>query len=840
MSKKWMKNLFGCSLAAGMFLISACGVSNGETSSSSSSSESSDSSVETPVTPEVDLRVAYAEDKILQSYAGTSSMEAFGERFENYLMDDFSISAFRNEYESRQIIIRPNVDIESYDVTVSDFTCDGNVLPASAFDLRHEYYHEVTTIMSTESTMQPGMYPDAMLPLSAAKEYKINKIKANENQGVLVTVKVPKDQAVGTYTGTFTVKTDGTTQTMNATVEVLDYTVPEEVTVKSCMQVSSGHLAYLEAEVTQERYDKIVDSLKDFRLGVQWLYGMTVDTTRDEVVQQVADAQVEYMLKAAQDPAVPSYGLTTNGKVHSYYGAVLKTEWFMIYLKTYVEASVEHNVDLFKKAYVYMGSIIDEPEGWGQIAMERVDYVCTQLEECLTEAAEYAESLGGSQELIQSILNLSHVVTTRIDSPANYQKVDTYCTEPQYYDSSAKVDDYREHRENGGDYWLYTCCNPKTPYPTLHIDDNGVSARVMYWMMRDYDMTGFLMWETIGTGDGFPDHANSKPLHGIEQYEDVMRNNTDVGDGYYYYPGKVFGLDNSVPSIRLFYMRDGAEDYDVITDLENRLYPALSTEYEAAIDGTGILNELYGSMYLLNQVYCTSGDIATAKDVLNKLMVWAEDGVAISDYQVAANGNVTAKIYAPQGVEVKINGKVATGVASGKGLVYEVNEKSSVFQLEIGGETLTWGCEATNIFEIDADKVSFLDEMQNVVENVPVAAHKYEGTVDTLKIDVTETVHTMAYALEDGALTADSESLFVYVYLDAPEKIQMSLNVRGKVKRIVDSVYVHPGYNVLRFDRLCDLEWKKIKDATSLQFSFQRPESVTTFTLNVQAINVVN
>lgn len=838
MAKNMLKNVVALSMAAGMLFSTACG----------SFGDNSNSSVTPKPALDATLRVAYAEDKILQSYEGSSSLEAFGERFEGYLLNNFTISAFRNEYESRHVVITPNIDVAAYDMKVSDFKCGDNVLPATAFDLRHEYYHEISTIMSADSTMQPGMYPDAMLPLSAAKEYKINSIKANENQAVLVTVKVPKEQAAGIYTGTITVTLDGKEEKMSATVEVLDYTLSDEVQAKSATQVSTKHLAYLEADVTQERYDKIVQSLNEFRLSVQWLYGMRVDTTRDEVVRQTAEEQIPYMLEAAKNPVVSAYGFSTNGKYDAVYGSALNTDWFMIFLKAYVEASLENQVDLFAKAYTYMGSIIDEPEQ-SELLMAKVDYVCQQYETCLEEAAEYARTLAqesnytGSKEfadtLVESILDVEHIVTTRIDSPGGYELVDTYCTEPQYYDSSAKVDDYREHRENGGDYWMYTCCNPKTPYPTIHIDDNGVSARVMYWMMRDYDIAGYLIWEAIGTGDAFPDHANSKPLYGIEQYEDVMRNNTDVGDGYYYYPGKVFGLDNSVPSLRLFYLRDGIEDYDAITALENTLYPALSKTYNATLDATGVLDEMYSYMYNLNQVYCTSADVAKAKDALNTLMVWADDGIAISDYKLLANGNVSAKVYAPNDVEIKINGEKATGLVSGDGVVYTVNGKMSALTVEANGRTLTLGCDTTSIFTIDAEKVSFQNAMQEELTSVNVIANKYNGTVDTLRVQATEDMYSMSYSLADKAINADTETIMMYVYLDAPEKIKMSLNVRGKVRRIVDAVYLRPGYNVLRFDRLCDLEWNKIRNATQLVFTFDKPETVKTFTLDIEAINVV-
>ena len=829
---KFIKKALAIALSAGFVLSAGCAAP--PTSNLPPQGPPTDNGV--PV--EATLRVGYIEDKILQTYDTTDALKKFGERFNAYLFEDFSISTFKNEYESRNVIITPDKNVESYDLTISDLTSGSNVLSKNCFDIRHAYYHEVSTIMSTESTMMPGMYPDAMIPLSAAKEYKINKIKANENQAVMLTVKVPETQPAGVYTGTITVNLDGEVFTKTATVEVLDYVLPEQVTVNSLVQLTTDNLAYLEADCTQEMYDKVKSMITDFRMGVQWLYGMNVGTNSEDVVRQIADEQIPYMLEAAQNPKVAGYGLTTNGQADTYYGSILNANRFMIYLKKYVDASVLHGVDLFKKAYVYMGSIIDEPDAWGTIAQERVFKVCAQYEQCLADAAAYAQEKGGSPELINSILNLTHIITTRIDSPASYDCIDTYCTEPQYYDSSAKVDDYREHRKNGGGYWIYTCCNPKTPYPTFHIDDNGVSGRALYWMMRDYDIEGYLMWDSSTTSNAYPDYNNKTKLHGIEQYEDVMRNNTDVGDGYMLYPGKVFGLDAPVPALRWFYHRDGAEDYDAISDLNNKIYPALADAYGVSkLSSDGVFDEIYGSLYNMNRVYCTSAELQKAKTDLNTLMVWANNGIAVSDFEIKAGGNVSFKVYAPSSVEVKVNGNVLSGTTSGTGKVYAVNGAMDTCTLEIASRTLTLVSKTRSILVKEASRITPQNkEQQSISANVSVSD---AYGVDTLRIEATNDLYRILYSLDSGVINKNSKSLYMYVYLSAPEKIQLQLYVRGTNQRLVDTVYLHPGYNAVRFDRLCDLEWNKIKNANGLGFAFVKPDSVSTFTIDIEDIRVL-
>ena len=51
--------------------------------------------------------------------------------------------------------------------------------------------------------------------------------------------------------------------------------------------------------------------------------------------------------------------------------------------------------------------------------------------------------------------------------------------------------------------------------------------------------------------------------------------------------------------------------------------------------------------------------------------------------------------------------------------------------------------------------------------------------------------------------------------------------------RLLDSVYLHPGNNILRFDRVCDLDWSAMLEAESLIFVF---ENAQPFSLRTGAV----
>ncbi|MBQ9728311.1 MAG: DUF4091 domain-containing protein [Clostridia bacterium] len=138
------------------------------------------------------------------------------------------INAFRNEYESAQIIMTATSEM-TYTIELADLTDRwGNVLSADCFDIYHQLYIEVSRSTDPFNSQGAGFYPDALLPYSAAVLKGINTT-ANGNQGIWVTVNVPKDQEAGVYTGAFTLTIDGKTATVPVCVTVYDYTLSDEV-----------------------------------------------------------------------------------------------------------------------------------------------------------------------------------------------------------------------------------------------------------------------------------------------------------------------------------------------------------------------------------------------------------------------------------------------------------------------------------------------------------------------------------------------------------------------------------------------------------------------------------
>lgn len=114
--------------------------------------------------------------------------------------------------------------------------------------------------------------------------------------------------------------------------------------------------------------------------------------------------------------------------------------------------------------------------------------------------------------------------------------------------------------EDSGERWSYVSCEPKytSPYQNILLFNDGTEGRTMFWTNYLNDVTGFLYW-----------HVSYYDAAGNRTYQ--MRNpvsKTGPGDGILIYPGSAYGQLDPIPSIRLLNMRDGIEDYQLLTMLE--------------------------------------------------------------------------------------------------------------------------------------------------------------------------------------------------------------------------------------------------------------------------------
>ena len=122
----------------------------------------------------------------------------------------------------------------------------------------------------------------------------------------------------------------------------------------------------------------------------------------------------------------------------------------------------------------------------------------------------------------------------------------------------------------GDELWAYVSCTPAytAPYQNILLFNDGTEARTMFWTCYDRNVTGFLYWHVAnysGVGENTYTMRCPFPKEG-------------PGDGILIYPGAVYGQLDPIPSIRLINMREGIEDYQLLTMLEEAKGEAYTDE----------------------------------------------------------------------------------------------------------------------------------------------------------------------------------------------------------------------------------------------------------------------
>ena len=698
----------------------------------------------------VDVYVADSSDKVLQDEDCS------------YLGSDFALTAYRNEYESGQLILTSAKDVSGFTVSATDFVCGDATLKADLFEIYTEYYHEVDLIYDTESKQSVGMYPDALIPMETAAKFGLNRIVAEKNQGIWIAVKIPETQQAGTYTGKLRLTLGEQVKEVSAKVTVVDYTLPNTVSLQNCIPVSSYYIGKGELDYSDAIYTEYIDILNKFRLAGQYVCKASTDPDGYQRGLEEARATLEY----AQKESCSAYAIRVVETEDDTYTWVLNQGLLEKYLRAYIDVSIEEQVDLFEKAYIYMGQIIDEPviNGWEA----RAQYVSMQINDAVKNALTYLDNKSCDADfharLKQSLSELQHVVTA--DKIEELSAVNTYCPMIDVFDSSLDT----EKRKGAGNYWWYTCTLPKIPYPTYHIDDEAASARIMGWLARENGVKGYLTWEVI-----YPYDAEGNTLHGVDWYDNVHRWYDAYGDGFLVYPGRIFELDTPIQSLRLYAMCDGMEDYEALADLENR-YQELAEQYQVSISADGILDYIYDLLADNTRCYGEGADIVKAREILTQLLILAQEGTAISDFYIE-------------------DGKAHYKVVKATGITEETYTFESAVTYAFAGSDFT-----------KTDNVTVATEGNTIAATV-------EGMTE----------YSVVCNVSKAGLTKTTDRMYLTMYNDSSEEI--SVKVYSNQTEYLDTFLLKPGKNILPFAQMQQLKWFPRKGMTSIEFKITTPDT---------------
>ena len=156
------------------------------------------------------------------------------------------LSMMKDETEGTQLVITAGQDISSYELVEAELSDGkGNTISTDQIDVYHQKYVHIDKMFNINNTVYRGgdYLPDMLLPMETAVEYKENTVKKGENQGITVEITTTSDTVPGIYNGMFTLKMDGKTKKIPATVEVWDIEYKGRRTFQSCFLIYRSYLA---------------------------------------------------------------------------------------------------------------------------------------------------------------------------------------------------------------------------------------------------------------------------------------------------------------------------------------------------------------------------------------------------------------------------------------------------------------------------------------------------------------------------------------------------------------------------------------------------------------------
>ena len=126
----------------------------------------------------------------------------------------------------------------------------------------------------------------------------------------------------------------------------------------------------------------------------------------------------------------------------------------------------------------------------------------------------------------------------------------------------------QKEQAGGDEVWWYVTRFPQEPEITLTMNTASINYRILFWQQKQYGVDGFLYYSVT---DWYQNPDNPDIIGINAKHETDASYPYDVyGNGVLVYCGQYFGEYGAVGSYRLEGVRDGIEDYEYLTLLEER------------------------------------------------------------------------------------------------------------------------------------------------------------------------------------------------------------------------------------------------------------------------------
>lgn len=423
--------------------------------------------------------------------------------------ESIDIKLAKNEWEGFQVIFASAVKGKKVSVSVTDFkNSDGDTLKTEAFKADYTEVKGMGNKYNCE-------YADALIPVSHTGDRGCPaELKKGLQQSFFIRTRAEKDAKAGEYTARVTAVNEKNEVILEKEIKavVWNFTLPDTPANDTAFGnygenfwalsgVQSGDTA-----ASQRLTEQVYDMLLENRLSP---YNLPYD-----VLDERADA---YM----SDPRLTSFRVPfpdDDELLVKYYNK----------LKT--------NPDWLKKAYFYP---VDEPQNAEAYA---------KYDAAVERRNRLAPEVGIVTPFNTDIVNINGEKMSSVQLQAGKSSI--LCGLSEVVNRGTTHEEMMAEVKNGSRAWWYVCCAPTGDYCNFLDYQDAIRHRILMWQQKSLDLTGLLYWSVLWCQNNPWEVANN------------WGNYDGSGDGLLIYPGGYIGMDEPVPTIRLYNIADGMEDYD--------------------------------------------------------------------------------------------------------------------------------------------------------------------------------------------------------------------------------------------------------------------------------------
>ena len=473
-------------------------------------------------------------------------------------MNSYQILLAKNEIEGCHLMLASKVNMDGVTLEVSDFKDkNGNVLTK---EICYGWYFE-------------GVEGKTVADPIPVLEHEFS-LKANKSQMFIIKVKSKTNTPTGQYSATVVVKNSSGQEIKKANVYayVWNFALPLASSCKTLTDLNEWAVI-----VGANRENTTKDGLEDdlYALYYEYLLENRVNCYTLPYAKrgQFWDERVKQYL---DDPRMNAFTLAW--KIHP------EATQNDTNLRAYIQAAynmVSQKQEWLDKAYFYPDKG-DEPLSTSTLNLiKNYNKIYTEIfgSHKLIIPMHYNALVNSNTDFFKYLENdvnvwcgKTYFFNTQIDKAYN-SKLYT-----NFYNKSMedKFGTFKSRMANakaeGDEVWWYITRFPHNPEITLSISDKSIQHRLLFWQQKLYDVDGFLYYMCN-------EWENSKQW--TKKYEHAVAGTVvdTYGNGVLIYPGGALpeyiekygsdGYPGPIGSLRLESIRDGVDDYDYFTILDN-------------------------------------------------------------------------------------------------------------------------------------------------------------------------------------------------------------------------------------------------------------------------------